>query len=166
MLFTATSLIVQPGALLTSGQTGDEITETSVSCPAPPRSTMRPVKPVPAAPATRWLCRIVLTVFSIAATTQPLTIGFFLDGHFPALQYHRLMGMALLAMAVVATVIVGVARLRRVYPTAMVWLSAGVVLLLVGQIITGFMRHISGHLLPGVMIIAATWWMAVYAWRH
>lgn len=116
--------------------------------------------------AACWAVRGLTTFFAVLALTQPLTIGFFLDGHFPALEFHRVVGMLLLPVAAATLVAVLVACGRGLYPRWMMWGGIAMLATLVGQLITGLTRHTSGHLLPGVIILAGSWLWVVRAWRR
>ncbi|MCG6495769.1 hypothetical protein [Kitasatospora sp. A2-31] len=122
----------------------------------------------PVAPAPRWpliLLRATATALAVLAVVQSALAGSFLNGHYESLALHAAGGTA---MAVVAFAQAVAGLLVRWIGRGPLW-PFGVPVLLTAatavQIALGYHRAVGLHVLFGVLLVSATLFAAVGAWR-
>ena len=130
--------------------------------PAPAREKA-PVR-TPAWP--RWVMRIMTLVTAIMLFDQAIFAGQFLSGVYPMLRVHA--DNATSATLVVLLLVVAAVLLR--WPGRGPWwpilASAGLLVLVVAQMVLGYSRVLAIHIPLGVAIIVLAVGLAVWAWRR
>jgi hypothetical protein len=116
-------------------------------------------------PWTHWLLRAAVTIEAVLAIAQPIFIGTFLQGHYDALASHQA-NATIVAVAAFAMVVAAGLHWRlgrgpvRVVVACVVNLAAIVV-----QVASGYARALAIHIPLGVLIVAASMLLLVWAWR-
>lgn len=114
--------------------------------------------------ASLWLFRVVVLAHAAAMALMPYFAGAFLEGAYPALAVHAALGGALMAIALVGLVAAVLLR----WPGRLPLWPAGAllaILLLTGvQLGLGYGRALAWHLPLGVLLVASSVALAVWAW--
>lgn len=131
----------------------------TASWPSPARSAGR--RPV----ITRWLLTAALTLHGLVALAQPVLIGGYLDGHFDLVQVHGINGSLLMLTAFVAAVAAVAYWVAggRGWPTVVLaglWFAEFV------QLVLGYTRVLSVHVVLGVLIVGSALALAAWGWTR
>lgn len=109
-----------------------------------------------------WLLRLVTTVTALGLITQPVLIGLFLQGNYPMLLQHGILGGIVLlltwAQAVVAFLAWSLGRL----PVGVLWVAGTMALVAPLQVGAGYARQIAVHIPLGVLLVALG--VGLWAW--
>lgn len=129
--------------------------------------------PAPAAPRVRrrlfglvlgpW--RVALLLFTVTVASQPVTIGLYLSGRYPMIDWHGRLGSAAAAVALL------VVALSVAYAVAggRVWVvPVGVVLFLATgiQIGQGYARNLGLHVPLGVAVVTGAILLTAWSWTR
>lgn len=134
----------------------------------PPPPAYAVLNPPPRSPARRgwlWPLRLTTLPFAVALAAQPLLAGRFLQGDYPSLGTHGVVGLSLMAWAwLVAGAAVLAWRPGRL-PAWPAVTALALALLLPVQLGMGHARLLAVHLTLGVALVGAGIWLAAWAWR-
>lgn len=134
--------------------------------PPPARSVPAVVTPVRRRPVvTRWFLTAMLTLHALVALAQPVLIGGYLDGRFDLVTVHGINGSVLMGCAFLAavTAVVYWAMGGRGWPglaIAGLWCAEFV------QLVLGYTRVLSVHVVLGVLIVGSALALAGWSWSR
>jgi hypothetical protein len=114
---------------------------------------------------SRWLLTAALTLHALVALAQPVLIGGYLDGNFDLVTVHGINGSLLMACAFLGAVAAGIywAAGGRGWPalaSAAVWCAEFV------QLVLGYTRVLSVHVVLGVLIVGSAVALAGWSWSR
>jgi hypothetical protein len=116
-------------------------------------------------PWARWLFRVAISCTAVLGFAQAALAGGFLSGRYPLLELHR-MNATLTAVVVIVTAILAVLQWRPGGGPAWAALAGiGLFVAVVGQVFAGYERALFLHVPLGVVFIACSVLLLIWAWR-
>ncbi len=110
-----------------------------------------------------WTFRVLASLQAVLFVLQPVSIGSFLQGSYPAIDLHNVVG----ALLVIVTVVVGtVGGLLGIVARRWFLLPASILLMVAttAQVALGATRTLSVHVPLGVLLVATALWLAGWSW--
>jgi hypothetical protein len=125
--------------------------------------------PLGAASRAGWplgLFRGVATFYAVATLAQPFLAGMFLSGSFSALKAHEVTGQAIGGLGFLTLLCAVLLWRLRGGSTMAIRMSAGLLVVVVLEILLGYDRILALHIPLGVGLVIGIGRLSVYAWRE
>lgn len=128
-------------------------------------------RPAPGRPAARggivrWFAVVVVSVHALAILVQPIAAGGYLNGHPNALDVHRTVASAVMALALLSIVVVSIAAIRGRWGTGPIALVVTMFLVEGLQTGMGYAAQLAVHIPLGVAAVVFAHTAAVVVVRR